>query len=292
MRPFGVAGLQLELPRADNFDLIGAEIATTKRVYPWIDMIVLGELCWFGPDLAAAQPLPGPLEARICDIARASNVWLAAGSLYERDGERIFNTCPVINPAGEVVARCRKLYPFTPYEQGVSSGDAVTVFEVPGVGRFGVSICYDMWFAETLRTMTWLGAEVIVHPSMTNTIDRDVETAIARAGAATNQVYFIDLNLAGNGCGRSGVYGPGGEIIHQASTGREIICVELDLDYVARVRDRGWHGLGQVLKTYRDGAIAFAPYVQGAPASEALARLGPMFYPSAGASTEGRKDGG
>jgi len=89
MRPFGVAGLQLELPRADNFDLIAAEVAATKRVYPWIDMIVLGELCWFGPDLAAAQPLPGPLEARICEIARASNVWLVAGSLYERDGERI-----------------------------------------------------------------------------------------------------------------------------------------------------------------------------------------------------------
>jgi len=292
MRPFGVAGLQLELPRADNFDLIAAEVAATKRVYPWIDMIVLGELCWFGPDLAAAQPLPGPLEARICEIARASNVWLVAGSLYERDGERIYNTSPVINPAGEVVARCRKIYPFTPYEQGVASGAGVTVFDVPGVGRFGVSICYDMWFPETLRTMAWLGAEAILHPSMTNTIDRDVETAIARAGAATNQVYFVDLNVAGMGCGRSGVYGPGGEIIHQASVGREIICVELDLDYVARVRDRGWHGLGQVLKTYRDSDVAYPPYVQGAQASDAFKRLGSLFYPVAGVSTDGGKDGG
>lgn len=291
MRPFGVAGLQLELPGADNVDLIAAEIAATKRVYPWIDMIVLGELCWFGPDLGGAQPLPGPLEARIREVARTSNVWLAAGSLYERDGDRIYNTCPVINPAGEVVARCRKLYPFTPYEQGVASGDAVTVFEVPGVGRFGVSICYDMWFPETLRSMAWLGAEVILHPSMTTTIDRDVETAIARAGAATNQVYFVDLNVAGIGCGRSGVYGPGGEVIHQASIGREIICVELDLDYVARVRDRGWHGLGQVLKTYRDGAIDYPPYAQGAQASEALARLGPVVYPVAGLSTE-QSEGG
>jgi deaminated glutathione amidase len=285
MRPFGVAGLQLELARADNIDLIAGEIAATKRVYPWIDMIVLGELAWFGPDLAAAQPLPGLLEARICEIARAANVWLVAGSLYERDGERIYNTCPVIDPAGDVVARCRKIYPFTPYEKGVASGDGVTVFEVPGVGRFGVSICYDMWFPETLRAMTWLGAEVILHPSMTNTIDRDVETAIARAGAATNQVYFFDLNVAGIASGRSGVYGPGGEIIHQASIGREIICVELDLDYVARVRERGWHGLGQVLKTYRDGEVAYPPYTQGAHASPAFEGLGPLVYPVAGLST-------
>jgi predicted amidohydrolase len=286
MRPFGVAGLQLDLPMRDNADRIAAEIATTKRVYPWIDMILLGELSWFGPDLAAAQPLPGPLEARMCEMARTANVWLVAGSLYERDGDLIYNTCPIINPAGEVVARCRKLYPFTPYERGVACGDAVTVFEVPGVGRFGVSICYDMWFPETLRAMTWLGADVILHPSMTNTIDRDVETAIARAGAATNQVYFFDLNVVGIGGGRSGVYGPGGEVIHAAGVGREIICVELDLDYVARVRDRGWHGLGQVLKTYRDGDIAYPPYVQGAHASEALERLGPLVYPTGGLSSE------
>jgi predicted amidohydrolase len=292
MRPFAVAGLQLELSQQDNFDQIAAEIAAAKRIYAWIDMIVLGELSWFGPDPSAAQPLPGPLEARICQIARAANVWLVAGSLYERADDRIYNTCPVINPAGEVVARCRKIYPFTPYEKGVASGDGVTVFEVPGVGRFGVSICYDMWFPETLRTMTWLGAEAIIHPSMTNTIDRDVETAIARASAATNQVYFVDLNVAGIGCGRSGVYGPGGEIIHRAGVGREIICVELDLDYVARVRDRGWHGLGQVLKTYRDGDVAYQPYVQGARASEAFERLGPLFQAVRGLSTEGRGEGG
>jgi deaminated glutathione amidase len=290
MRPFGVAGLQLELGRRDNSEQIAAEIAAAKRVYPWIDMIVLGELSWFGPDLAAAQPLPGPLEQRMCEIARTAKVWLVAGSLYERDGARIYNTCPIINPAGEVVTRCRKIYPFTPYETGVASGDGVTVFEVPSVGKFGVSICYDMWFPETLRAMTWLGAEVIIHPSMTNTIDRDVETAIARAGAATNQVYFIDLNIAGIAAGRSGVYGPGGEIIHQASVGREVICVELDIDYVARVRDRGWHGLGQVLKTFRDGDVAYQPYAQGAHASEALERLGPLVYPVAGLSTETRHD--
>jgi predicted amidohydrolase len=288
MRPFGIAGLQLDLPMRDNAERIAAEIATTKRVYPWIDMILMGELSWFGPDLAAAQPLPGPLEARMCEMARAANVWLVAGSLYERDGEHIYNTCPIINPAGEVVARCRKIYPFTPYEKGVACADAVTVFEVPGVGKFGVSICYDMWFPETLRAMTWLGAEVILHPSMTNTIDRDVETAIARAGAATNQVYFFDLNVVGIGGGRSGVYGPGGEVIHAAGVGREIICVELDLDYVARVRDRGWQGLGQVLKTYRDGDIAYPVYAKGSRASDAFEALGPLVYPTSGLATEGK----
>ena len=50
--------------------------------------------------------------------------------------------------------------------------------------RAGISICYDMWFPETTRSLVAMGAEVILHPTMTNTIDRDVEQSIARASAA------------------------------------------------------------------------------------------------------------
>jgi predicted amidohydrolase len=57
----------------------------------------------------------------------------------------------------------------------------------------------------------------------------------------TNQVFFVDINTAGSlGVGLSGVVGPGGEVIHQAGSGHEVIAVELDLDQVTRVRERGW----------------------------------------------------
>src|SRR3546814_6706229 len=80
-----------------------------------------------------------------------------------------------------------------------------------------------MWFPETTRSLVALGAEVILHPTLTNTIDRDAELAIARASAATNQCYFVDINVAGAlGVGRSVVCGPGGEVIHQAGSGREV----------------------------------------------------------------------
>ncbi|MFI4935995.1 MAG: carbon-nitrogen hydrolase family protein [Caulobacterales bacterium] len=282
MRPFALAALQIDLLRGDNTERLAKEIIAAARLYPFVEMVVLGELCWFGPDVAAAQTLPGPAEARMCEIAREAGVWLVAGSLYERDGDKVFNTCPVINPAGEVVARHRKIYPFTPYEAGVASGETCTVFEVPGVGRFGLSICYDMWFPETIRAMTWAGAEVILHPSMTNTIDRSAETEIARANAAMHQVYFVDLNVLEIGVGLSGVYGPGGEIIHRAGQSREIIVVELDLDHVTRVRERGWQGLGQVLKSYRDVDMAYPHYAKGPAASPALQALGPLRMPTKG----------
>jgi predicted amidohydrolase len=277
MRRIGIAALQLELGPGNNLDAITREIATVRRRFPWVDMVVVAELATYGVALERAETMPGPAENRYREIAREHGFWLLPGSIYERAGERIYNTAPVIDPSGNVVARHRKIYPFTPYEQGVACGDTLTTFDVPGAGRFGISICYDMWFPETSRTLAWMGAEVILHPSLTNTIDRDVEISIARASAAMNQCYFIDLNCSGDlGYGRSSVFGPGGELVHLAGTGREIIALELDLDVVAATRERGWQGLGQPLKSFRDTEVSFPPYAPGAHRSGALAKLGPL----------------
>jgi predicted amidohydrolase len=276
---FAIAALQLALEQRDNCAEIADEIRRLKRRFPWVRMALVGELAAYGAGVDQAQPLPGPAEAFFCSLARETGMWLAPGSLYERRGDAVYNTTPVINPAGEVIARYSKMYPFTPYERGVSSGKECVVFDVPGAGRFGLSICYDMWFAETTRTLAWMGAEVVLHPSMTNTIDRDVEICMARASAAANQCYFFDVNLAGSlGNGRSVVAGPGGEVIHQASEGREIMPIEVDFAYVRRVRVSGWHGLGQPLKSFRDGARTFAPYDERSR-SEALDDLGPLVKP-------------
>jgi len=276
MSKIGIAGLQLEAKNGDNLDSMEAEIDAISSRFPWIDMVVVGELNGHGADTRNAQPMPGPFEARFAEVARRNDLWLIPGSIMERDGDSCFNTAPVINPEGEVIARYRKQFPWLPYEKGVAPGSDFVVFDVPDVGRFGVSICYDMWFQETLRTMTSMGAEVILHPSLTSTLDRDVEKCIVRASGAMYQCYFFDVNVAGPlGVGNSIVAGPGGEVIHEAGKGREIIPLRLDLDYVRDVRANGWNGLGQPLKSFRDSELQFPPYQEGY-ASEALDSLGPL----------------
>jgi len=280
MSHFAVAGLQLMLSAQDNLHLVRSELERLKQRFPWVDMAVLAELSLFGPNVGNAQPMPGRVEESLCQIARELRIWLVPGSIYESDDDRIYNTAPVIDPRGEVVARYRKMFPFLPYEKGITPGSEFVVFDVPAVGRFGVSICYDMWFPETTRTLAWMGAEVIIHPTMTNTIDRDIELAIARSNAATNQCYFIDINSAGRlGNGRSIVVGPDGAVIHQAGIGHELIPVELDLDLVRRGRRRGLLGLGQPLKSFRDSEVQFPPYRVGHAGSEALRALGPLVVP-------------
>lgn len=284
MTPFAIAGLQLEVPRGENTDLVIGEIDAVMQRHPWLDMVICPELAAC-TDQALAEPLPGPREARFQETARRHGIWLLPGTVFEAHGERVYNTAPVIAPDGEVIARYRKQFPWFPYEKGVTPGDQFTVFDVPEVGRFGVSICYDMWFPETIRTLAWQGVEVILHPTLTSSIDRDVEIAMVRAHAAQNQCFFVDVNLADPiGMGESCIAGPGGEVIYQAGKGREIIPLKLDLDYLRDVRRNGWQNLGQPLKSFRDSQVRFPQYHDGYD-SEALTALGELRMPARG---EGR----
>src|SRR5258706_12370430 len=138
-----------------------------------------------------------------------------------------------------------------------------------------------MWFPETTRSLAWMGAEVILHPSMTSTADRDAELAIGRANATVNQCYFVDVNVAGDlGVGRSAIFGPGGELVCQAGAGREILAVELDLQAVRNARTQGWLGLTQPLKSFADSVVEFAPSPPPARRSPLLGSLGPLKMPT------------
>ena len=164
-------------------------------------------------------------------MAARHKIWIVNGSLIELVGTQKYNTLSVIDPTGKVIARYRKMFPFLPYEEGITCGDSFVVFDIPDVGRFGVSICYDMWFPETSRTLVSMGAEVILHPTLTTTIDRDVELSIVRATAATNQCFMVDINGSGDGGnGKSIICGPAGDVLHQFGTGEELVPMEIDLD--------------------------------------------------------------
>ena len=279
MSLFAIAGLQLEISGKDNRYLIQKEIEKTIRQFPWVQMVVIGELATFGIDKSFAQELPGEIENFYCRIAKDLGIWLIPGSIYEKDGDNIYNTALVIEPQGKVVGRYRKMYPFHPYEGNVAGGSDFLVFDVPEVGRFGLNICYDQWFPETIRQMAWMGAEVMICPTMTNTTDRELELCLARANAISNQCYVFNVNVAGAlGNGKSIVIDPEGKILHQAGDIHEKFPLELDLALVRRVRERGVHGLGQTLKSFRDANIEF-PVYRGSKPEGTVAKLGPLEKP-------------
>lgn len=281
MTILGIAGVQMPVSAiADNIDMMERYVAHVRKRFPWVTVMVFSELCVFGSSPIHAQPMPGEAEQRLQAIAAKYRMWLIPGSMFEELDGRIYNTTPIISPDGVVVDRYRKMFPFYPYEQGISAGDRFVVFDIPEVGRIGLSICYDMWFPETTRTLAAMGAEVIIHPTMTDTIDREVELAMCRAAAAQNQVYFFDVNGVGDGgVGQSCVVDCSGYVVHQASVMPEIMAVQVDLGKVRREREQGLRGLGQVLKSFRERPVEFHVYDRTANVDGFLHTLGPLKKP-------------
>ena len=281
MRPFAVAGLQMLVSGQENqVAEVEKRLDRMMTHFPWVQMVVLSELCVGVHATAAAEPMPGPTEDALAKMAAKHGIWFVPGSLYERDHDDVYNTAPVIDPSGKVVGQHRKLFPFQPYEAGLRQGTEPLIFDVPDVGRFGVLICYDMWFPETARWLVTEGVEVILRPALTDTIDRDIELAMVRATAAQHQCFVVDINGIGDGgVGRSLLVGPAGDVLHQAGTHVEEIPMELDLDRVTRSREVGLRGLGQPLKSFRDRSFEF-PFYQPGRRSKYLDSLGPLEKPA------------
>ena len=274
-RLFGVAGVQMEVVPWDasaTVDKMVDVISQVSETLPWVQMFVFHELVISGvaqfvagqtsePWKRIAESIPGPLSDRLCEAARQSGKWLVPGSMYEVQAEAIYNTSLVISPSGEIVARYRKMFPWLPYEFETTPGDQFCVFDIPDVGRFGLCICYDAWFPEVVRTLAWMGAEVILHPTLTATSDRTAELTLSQANAIFNQCYFIDINGVGPwGGGRSLMVDPDGRILQQAGGSNMIMTEMLDLDHVQRTREFGTLGLCQTWKQFRDFRGEFPIY--------------------------------
>jgi deaminated glutathione amidase len=275
---FLIAGVQMPVPIGGrNRTAMSEQVRRTMSLYPGVDMIVFSELAIDGPLHACMSKDPAADQQVFQALAAQYSVWLAPGSAFvERDG-RIFNHAIVIDPSGAIAGRYDKMFPFLPFEAGVTGGTNFLAFDVPGVGRIGLSICYDIWFPETTRTLTSLGVEVLIHPVLTGTTDRRAELAIVQATAAMFQCYVVDVNgLDAGGAGLSLVADPSGHIVHQCGQVSEIFPINIDLDLVRQVRAEGANGLGQVLKSFRDRRVAFSTYENNA-ASAYLESLGPLL---------------
>ncbi len=261
-RKLGVAGLQLKKDQENpsvTFENFEKTVRITKAQFPWVDLMFTGELLLqpFGKgdwkDLAIN--IPCELTESLSDIAKEVGCWLVPGSFLEIDGSDIYNTAIVFNPKGKIIAKYRKIYPWMPFEDTAYGTDFVT-FEIPGITKVGLVICYDLWFPELFRTLTWMGAEVILQLSATNTPDRDAEIILTQAQAIMHQCYVLNTNIISKtGGGRSLFTDPEGRMLQAVGTHEEVMTEVIDLDKVAWIRQNGSFGISPVWKSFRDSPL-------------------------------------
>ncbi len=243
--------------------LIGAALKAEKP-----DLLALPEI-WtcLGGDraakLAAAEGLPprgsgepgGPAYEFLRQMAVANGIHLHGGSIGEREGERIYNTSLVFSPAGEELARYRKIHLFditTPDGKGYresalyGAGDKVVTCMAGGF-RLGLAICYDLRFPELFLALRRAGAELIVLPAaFTLQTGKDHWEVLLRARAIETQCWVAapactGAHVEGNGetrftYGHSLIADPWGHVVAKASDGPGFAAARIDREMLARVR--------------------------------------------------------
>ena len=189
---------------------------------------------------------------KISSLASQNNVYILAGSIPEKEDEKLYNTSYLFDREGEIIAKHRKMHLFdidvkdriTFKESDVlTAGDEFTVVETE-FGKIGIGICYDIRFPELARIMVENGALILFYPGAFNMTTGPAHWELLfRSRALDNQVYCIGVAPALNkdasyhSFGHSIITSPWGEVIDEASDKEEIIYGEIDLSEIKKIRE-------------------------------------------------------
>lgn len=204
----------------------------------------------FFPGYAESFP-DGETLQMLSETAADCGVYLFGGSIPEKDGGQIFNSCFVFGPDGKFLARHRKLHLFdVELSEGISfkesdalgQGDSLTLVETP-FAKIGVGICYDIRFPEVARALTLRGAELMVLPAAFNMVTGPAHWELSmRMRAIDNQFYMAAAAPARNDSasyvayGHSMVVDPWGRIIQSLEEKEGVVVAEIENQRLEQVR--------------------------------------------------------
>lgn len=133
-------------------------------------------------------------------IAREYKVNIIGGSFVNKCGDKLYNSCPVINRAGEVICTYDKnhLYSYNGDTENryITTGNNPVMAELEGV-KLGLTICYDIRFPEIYRAYRKAGADILVNMAAWPKSRKIHWDTLARARAVENQSYMIALTQTG-----------------------------------------------------------------------------------------------
>jgi len=193
--------------------------------------------------VALAESIPGPTTEAFSELAKDLGVVIVL-NLYERDGDRAYDSSPVIDADGRLVGVTRMVH-ITDYacfheQDYYTPGDhGAPVYETR-YGRIGVAICYDRHYPEYMRALALNGAELVMVPQAgaVGEWPEGLYEAEMRVAAFQNGYFTALCNRVGEEeclrfAGESFVCDPAGRVLARAGEGtEEILLCELDLTQV------------------------------------------------------------
>jgi N-carbamoylputrescine amidase len=232
-----------------------ADIAVQQEV-----QILCFQELFYGPYFCAeqdrkwykyAEPIPGPLSERMCELAKEHNLVLIAPMYEEHEVGIYYNTTIVIDSDGTLLSKMRKMH-ILQIEPGFwekfyfrPGNLGYPVFET-AFAKVGVYICYDRHFPEGARALGLNGAEIVFNPSATVAgLSEHLWSLEQPAHAVANGYFIAAINRVGEEPWKTGMfYGssyiadPRGQFIVKGSREKEELVVgDIDLDMIREVRN-------------------------------------------------------
>ncbi|CAH2244679.1 jg1336 [Pararge aegeria aegeria] len=176
-----------------------------------------------------------------------------SGTVPERCGGALYNTCTVWDGSGKLLAQHRKMHLFdidipdkiTFRESEVlSAGDQITTFEYQGV-KIGVGICYDLRFSEMAHLMAKQGCSVLIYPAAFNmTTGPKHWELLAKARANDEQLWVALVSPARDteagyvAWGHSTLVDPWANVVAKLDEKPGTLLADVDLSIVEEVRSQ------------------------------------------------------
>lgn len=269
-----VAAIQMVSGVDLSANLAEAKVLLQSAAQGGAELAVLPEyFCLIGhhdaDKLAIQEPFgQGPIQQFLSDAARDLGLWLVAGTLpisapstlpaAAQTGGRVFNSSLVYAPTGEVVARYDKMHLFR-FDNGVerydeslvlAAGQQPTTFEVASrdghTWCIGMSVCYDLRFAELYRHYAQAGAHLMLVPAaFTYTTGQDHWGLLLRARAIENLSFVVAAAQGGlhdnqrRTWGHAMLVDPWGKVLaERAQEGPGVVMADLSWDLMQQCRSR------------------------------------------------------
>lgn len=201
-----------------------------------------------------AEEIPGgPTSVALSDAAKKNNICVVGGTIPEREGDKLYNTCTIWAPDGKMITKYRKMHLFDIDIKGkitfresdsLSPGTSLTTFEFMGC-KIGIGICYDIRFEELARLYRNQGCQMLIYPGAFNMTTGPLHwSLLQRSRANDNQLYVASVSPArGSGTGyiawgHTQLSNPWGEILQELDSAEDMIVSDIDLKVVDEVRSQ------------------------------------------------------
>ena len=258
MSSFLAAAVQLTSTPDPDANLAAAEEQIELAARRGAELVGLPEnFAFMGDDQQRLQLAPELAERCsrfLVTMARRYQVTLLGGGFPVPAAEgATFNRAELVNHEGQVLARYDKIHLFdvdlpdgTTYRESATvqpGSELPPVVEVPGLGRIGLSICYDVRFPELYRHLAAQGADVLMVPAaFTAFTGKDHWQVLLQARAIENTAYVVAPAQTGVNHGRRQTHGhalvidPWGTVLADAGVAPGLAVAPMDPDHGQRVR--------------------------------------------------------